>query len=180
MALSRGWRQASAPNRVCRIWVNSQEACVGFNFLSMTRLGFIRACSRSHLVLDPPETLEPCERGTPARARRGGKERRRELGGANQQRGAWAAPNHGPGDSHRSRLRAREGGSKQRVWRMPNAPDLAAWFAASRALRTAATGAGVKTQRRLVPTAHQVRSTSSGAPPAAVGGHLLSGCCRKI
>lgn len=25
----------------------------------MTRLGFIRACSRSHLVLDPPETPEP-------------------------------------------------------------------------------------------------------------------------
>lgn len=64
MALSRGWRQASAPNRVCRIWVNSQEACVGFNFLSMTRLGFIRACSRSHLVLDPPETLEPFHAGT--------------------------------------------------------------------------------------------------------------------
>lgn len=53
------WKQVSVPNRVFRIWVNSQEPCPGFNFLSMIRLGSIRACSKSHLVLEPSEMLAP-------------------------------------------------------------------------------------------------------------------------
>ena len=63
--------QCQLSELVSRIWVNSQEPCPGFDFLSLASLGLlIRVCSRSHLVLDLAEMRGP--RGESEQVERGG------------------------------------------------------------------------------------------------------------